>query len=194
MILPLPDTALFTYAILPLLIFFARILDVSIGTMRIIFTARGFRALAPLLGFFEVLIWLVAIEQILTNMTNLWCYLAYGAGFATGTYVGIRLEDRLSVGKVLLRIITKRDATELFTELKNAGFAETAIDADGPAGKVKLIFMVLQRKHVQRALDIVHLRNPKAFYSIEDVRYASEPATGAKMRPSFHFFRWLKRK
>ncbi|MBI2112485.1 hypothetical protein HYT52_03045 [Candidatus Woesearchaeota archaeon] len=90
------DFSWFTHIILPVLIFFARIADVSIGTVRVIFIAKGFKYLAPVLGFFEVLIWLTAIQQVFNNLTNAFTYIGYAAGFATGTYVGIILEEKLS--------------------------------------------------------------------------------------------------
>ncbi len=75
---------LFSYAILPLLIFLARICDVSIGTLRIIFVSKGVKKVAPVLGFFEVLIWIIAISKIMQNLDNYVNYIAYAAGFATG--------------------------------------------------------------------------------------------------------------
>ena len=89
---------IFTFIILPILIFIARVCDVSIGTMRIIFISRGAKILAPLLGFFEILIWLVAIGKVMQNLDNIACYVAYAGGFATGNFVGIRIEEKLAMG------------------------------------------------------------------------------------------------
>ncbi len=96
---------IFNYLILPLLIFLSRVVDVSLGTIRIIFVSKGFKFLSLVIGFFEVLIWLVAINQIWGNFTNIWLYLAYAAGFATGNYVGIWLDEKISLGNVMIRII-----------------------------------------------------------------------------------------
>ncbi|HOQ05094.1 MAG TPA: DUF5698 domain-containing protein, partial [Anaerohalosphaeraceae bacterium] len=85
----------FAWIVLPLLIFIARIADVTIGTIRLIFVARGMKILAPLAGFFEVLIWLVVIGQIMRHLANPLCYIAYAAGFAAGNYIGMMLVDRL---------------------------------------------------------------------------------------------------
>lgn len=94
-----------TWIGLPLLIFFARVFDVSLGTLRIIFTARGRRYLAPLLGFVEVFIWIVIVSQITRGADNLAAYLAYAAGFAAGNYVGIWIDNRLAIGNLILRMI-----------------------------------------------------------------------------------------
>ena len=91
-----PD--LYGWVVLPLLIFVARIMDVSIGTSRVIFVSRGYRVLAAVAGFWEVLIWLLAIGQIMQNLDNPMCYLAYAGGFAMGNYIGITLTNKMSWG------------------------------------------------------------------------------------------------
>ena len=91
------NSQVFAFVVVPILIFAARALDVSIGSVRVIFLARG-RRVAAILGFFEVLIWLVVITQIMQNLSNPVTYIAYAAGFATGTYVGILLEGKLALG------------------------------------------------------------------------------------------------
>ena len=92
----------FTWVVIPVLIFLARILDVSIGTLRLIYVSRGYKTLAPVLGFFEVLIWLAAIRQIMQHVDNPACFLAYALGFASGNYIGMWISEKLSIGKVLL--------------------------------------------------------------------------------------------
>lgn len=167
------DAGVFRWVIIPLLIFTARVLDVSLQTMRIIFISKGRKLLAPLLGFFEVMIWLLAIAQIMHNLTNPLYYFAYGLGFAMGTYVGLRIEERLAIGVVLLRVITQKDATELVGCLRGEEFGVTCIDAEGRSGKVKIIFIVVDRCDLARVIELVRRHNPNAFYSVEDVRGVS---------------------
>src|SRR5690625_2164903 len=97
---------IFSYVILPLLIFIARVCDVTLSTIRILFVMNGKRTIAPILGFFEAFIWLLAIGQIISDVNNIFAYLAYAFGFATGTYVGMYIEEKLAVGMVVLRLIT----------------------------------------------------------------------------------------
>ncbi|MDX2414998.1 MAG: DUF5698 domain-containing protein, partial [Bacteroidales bacterium] len=106
----------FDVVILPLLIFFARIMDVSIGTVRIILVSKGYKKLAPIAGFFEILIWIIAITRIVDNLDNWICYIAYALGFATGNYIGMIIEERLALGYETVRIITKREANNLVQE------------------------------------------------------------------------------
>jgi uncharacterized protein YebE (UPF0316 family) len=164
---------IFTWVVLPSLIFIARIFDVSIGTIRIIFISRGMKHLASLAGFFEVLIWLIAIGQIIKNLTNIACYITYAGGFATGTYVGMYIENKLSVGVVLIRIITKMEADKLVEFFKTADYGVTSINAHGIEGPVKVIYAVIERHDLQDVVKIIKKFNPKAFYSVEDIRYVS---------------------
>ena len=106
-------SSIFSWVILPMLIFFARVLDCSIGTLRIIFIARSKKLLVPLLGFIEILIWLVAIRQIMENLTNVFYYIAYAGGFAMGNFVGICIEEKLAMGKLIFRIITQNNDNAL---------------------------------------------------------------------------------
>ncbi|MDW7725518.1 MAG: DUF2179 domain-containing protein [Candidatus Methanoperedens sp.] len=174
----------FSLIILPVLIFTSRIIDVTFGTLRIIFISRGEKFIAPVFGFFEILIWLLAIAQVMTNLTNVTYYLAYAGGFAMGTFVGIYLEEKLAMGILIVRIITKKEANELVENLKSKGYGVTSFDGQGAIGPVKLIFTTIKRKDVDKVVEIIKRFNPKAFYSIEEVRSASEGIFPVK-KPGF---------
>jgi len=154
---------LFKWVILPLLIFISRMLDVSLGTMRIIFVSKRLKFLAPFLGFFEVLIWLTAINIIMRNLNNVVGYLAYALGFAMGNYIGICLEEKLSVGQAFLRIITKKNATEFINILRAKGFGVTNVRATGKDGKVNIIFMVIDRRDYEKVILLMNQYHPKVF-------------------------------
>jgi len=165
---------LFTYVLLPLFIFFARIADVTLGTFRIIFISRGMKYLSALVGFFEVFIWLLAIGQIFQNLNNFLCYFAYSGGFAGGSFLGVYIADKIAIGKVVLRIITARDSSLLVQELKDRNYGVTTVDAHGALGTVKMVFSIIPRQSLQDVLTLVQSCNPKAFYSVEDVRSVGE--------------------
>jgi uncharacterized protein YebE (UPF0316 family) len=162
------------WVIVPLFIFLARICDVSIATIRVMFVLSGRKNLAPFIGFFEALIWLVAIGQILQNVSNPATYIAYAAGFGMGTYVGMIIEEKLALGQVILRIITQRDASRLLVALQEAGFRITSVDAEGSRGKVNLIFTVCKRKKIPDLKKLIRQYNPNAFYTIENVKFVSD--------------------
>lgn len=160
----------FGYVILPALIFLARIIDVSLGTMRIMFISRGLRYLAPMAGFIESLIWLIAVSQIVQDLSNWITYVAFAGGFATGNLVGMMLESRLALGLVGVRLITQADASELIEHLRAQNFGITSVSATGISGNVRLIFSVIKRSELNTFREIVLTFNPNAFMSIEDVR------------------------
>lgn len=164
----------FTYFIIPVLIFSARILDVSIGTMRVIFISKGYKLFASLCGFFEVLIWIVAITQIIKNLTNPIYYIVYAGGFATGNFVGILIEEKIALGTVLLRVVTKREFSELTEYLKNNNYGVTLLDAKGLYGTVKILFTIIHRNDLEEVVAFIQKVNPQAFYTVEDVRFVNE--------------------
>lgn len=168
------DSWIFTWVMLPGLIFFARILDQSIGTLRLIFLSKGMKYIAPFLGFFEVIIWLLAVGQIMQHLDNWLCYVAYGLGFAAGNFIGITLEERLSIGTSIIRVILSSESPELIAALKSHNFGLTILNAEGAKGKVKVLFSIIRRKEIPVFLSTLHDHHPAAFYTIEDVKEAKE--------------------
>lgn len=165
---------IFTWVILPLLIFFARICDVSLGTLRVIFISKGFKHIAPLIGFFEVIIWLLAIGQVMQNVGNVASYIAYGGGFAAGTFIGMAVEERLSLGNVVVRVITTRDARNLVESLRGQNFGVTTMDAEGASGAVKVILTISRREDLPRAVALIHKFQPNAFFTVEEIKSVKE--------------------
>ena len=155
---------------LPLLIFVARVCDVTLGTMRIIFTSRGMRNVAPVLGFIETFIWIVAVSSIVKHAQNVAAYVGYAGGFATGTFVGMMIENRLAMGTLTVRAIIRRDPKELIETLHQAGFGVTAVDGHGSTGDVKIIYSTVKRADLPAIVDIFHRTLPGAFLSVEEVR------------------------
>ena len=135
----------YTWILIPALIFFARVSDVSIGTIRIVFVSKGLKLLAPLLGFFEILIWLLAMTKVFENLDNWLYFIAYSAGFSAGNYVGLLIEEKLAIGHANLQIITQKPGNELAEKLSEKGFGVTWHEAFGSRGKVTVIYCVIKR-------------------------------------------------
>jgi len=190
------SSELFAWVILPLLIFFCRICDVSLGTIRVIFIAKGMKYIAPAIGFFEVIIWLLAIGQVMNNITNVACYIAYGGGFAAGTLLGMTVEERLSLGTVIVRVISNEDISGLVSFLRERSFGVTITDGEGSKGKVKIILSVIKRQDQEEVLRGIQRYLPRAFYSVEEIRSVAEGVFPEKRssllfnhRDPFGFFR-----
>jgi uncharacterized protein YebE (UPF0316 family) len=179
----------FAYVILPIMIFCARICDVTMGTIRVIFISKGIRYLAPIIGFFEVIIWLLAIGQVMNNLTNIVSYIAYGAGFATGTFIGMYIEEKISLGLTSVRIITKEDPMELMQYLRSHNYGVTSVDGEGGTGRVKMIFTIIRRQDLGHVVSIIKEFHPNAFYSVEEVKSVAEGVFPD--RPSRGVFSWI---
>jgi uncharacterized protein YebE (UPF0316 family) len=190
------ESDLFRWVIIPVLIFTARICDVSINTVRVIYMLNGKRWLSTALGFFESLIWLLAISQILQNVTNPVSYLAYSGGFATGIFVGMLIEERLAIGNVIIRIISQRDAHLMVDNLRDGGYRLTVLDAEGSHGPVSVIFIISRRQEIANITEIVERTNPMAVFTIEGVKRVRDitEVMPPKEPFRFSFFRGMVRK
>lgn len=159
---------------LPLLVFFAELAVVTLSTIRIIFVARGLKTLAPILGVFEVSIWLFAIGQIMQNLSDISCYVAFASGFGVGTYLGIILERRLALGNLMVLITSHRDTEPLIDCLKQANFGVTRLDAQGAMGPVQVIASVIKRKELETVVGHIKRFDDEAFYSVNELQSAEQ--------------------
>ncbi len=153
-----------------LLIFFLRITDVSMGTIRTIMVVRGMRKWAVLIGFVEVTIWVVAISQVMANLNNVWNILGYSGGFATGTFVGMHLENRMALGNVSIDVVSQQKGPEIVAQVHQAGYGATKLAAEGYAGPVSVISLVVPRKKKLAALALISEVDSTAFVTVEDIR------------------------
>ena len=188
------NSSLFSFIVLPMLIFFARIMDVSIGTMRVIFVSRGYKLFAVICGFFEVLIWLIAITQILKNLTNPLYYIAYAGGFATGNFVGMFIEEKIALGNVLVRVVAKKEPVYLIEYLEKNNYGVTLLPAQGLYGAVTILLTIVPRTELEKVISFIREVNPYAFYTVEDVRFVNEENYSFRHAGSLHKNqRFLKR-
>ena len=185
------DIQIYQYIILPLIIFVARICDVSLGTMRIVFISKGKKSIAPILGFFELFIWIVVINEIFKSADGIICYLAYAGGYAAGNFIGMNIEERLAIGSQLIIVFSSKNVNSLQKTLNEAGFGTTVVEGDGSAGKVKILYTIINRKTAEQAKKMLVEFDPMIFYVVEDVRLVKSGIFPPKKHDShFHnFFR-----
>ena len=173
----------FTLFFSALSIFALRILDVSIGTLRIGMLVRGRRALAGVFSFVESLIWLAAAAQVLSNLDSSAKIVAYAGGYAAGTMLGTTLERRMALGNSLVRIVAPLDSPNLSDALRKRGFYATVINGSGRDGDVRISFSVVPRRRVGEVLKLVQETNPKAFVTAEEttpIQMTALPAAGLR--------------
>ncbi len=181
------------WIIMPILICLSRMLDVSIGTVRVIFVSKGLKNIAPILGFFEVLIWIVVVSQVMKNLSNPLYYIAYAGGFAIGTFIGLNIDEKLSIGMVSIRIITDEKTEEIMKVLRSKNFGVTRLRGEGAYGEVDFLFTIADRIHIKDVTNTIKKIDPDIFYEIEDIRSLSDsgifPATRANRQFLMQAFR-----
>jgi uncharacterized protein YebE (UPF0316 family) len=161
---------------IPLLIFLARICDVSIGTLRVITVVRGRKVVAAVLGFFEISIWLVAVSRVLQSTDireSIFLVIAYAGGFSCGTLVGMLIEQRLALGVQIVRAINTDPSVDLAPLLRNEGHMVTEFEGKGAMGPVELCFLVTPRRRASTAIGDILTICPGAFITVGDVRDTS---------------------
>ena len=152
------------------LIFGLRVADMTLDTLRVLVVMRGKKGIAWVLGFFQALIFVVAISSVLKNLDNPLNILGYAAGFATGNVVGMWIEERLAIGHTQLSIVSSRLGTAIAERMRTAGYAVTEIPARGKDGMVSLLNCSVLRRNVDQVHKLVHQVDPAAFITAEDVR------------------------
>mgnify|MGYP000035347946 CR=1 FL=1 len=190
------DNQIFRLVVIPILIFLARIADVSINTIRVIYMLNGKRFVSTVLGFSEALIWLIAISQILQNLDHWVSYLAYAGGFASGIYVGMIIEERLALGNVIVRIITQKDAVKLIDKFREHDYRLTVVDAQGKMGPVNIVFLIIRRQALSEIIELVEKINPQAVLTVESVKSVKYLTNiiPEQQPERYSFFKYLKRK
>jgi len=151
-------------------IFALRVSDMTLDTLRLLFVVRGKKGISWVLGFFQSVIFVIAITSVLQNLDNPLNIIGYAAGFATGNVVGMLIEERLAVGHVKVSIVSSARGASLAESLRTAGFAVTEIPARGKDGMVSMLSVSIRRKDVHRVEKCVREEDAGAFVIAEDVR------------------------
>jgi uncharacterized protein YebE (UPF0316 family) len=178
---------------LPLAIFCARIADVSLGTVRTIAVVKGRILIASLLGFVEVLIWVIAVSNVVNSLTHPLNLIAWAAGFAVGNAVGIAIERKLALGDLVMRVISRGQGAEIAEKLRLLGQPVTEFEGKGRSGPVQLLYLVIDRIDGQRVEKVARAVDPDCVVVSEDVRHASMKLR-PMMTPSTNWRGVLKRK
>jgi uncharacterized protein YebE (UPF0316 family) len=164
---------LFNLVGIPFLIFFAKVIDVGLSTLGLIFTSRGYKKLSALTGIIEISIYLLAISAIIEHITEAWYFIAYASGYAVGTYVGMWIEEKLSIGFMNIRVISKKSPERIIKAFRTSGYKATIYKANSTSHRVYVITTVVRRKDVPGVMDLIRKYDRSAFYSVEDIRDVS---------------------
>jgi uncharacterized protein YebE (UPF0316 family) len=179
---------------LPLTIFLARLVETSLETLRTVYVSRGHQYLSAGVGVIKVAFWLLSTGLVLTNLDNIWGILAYIAGYGVGTIIGMEIEERISIGNVVVRIISGKDPQALMERLKGMGYGITRLEGSGYfSPDVVVLLMIVPRKELSQLIGILKQEYPDLLYTVEDVRKASEDGRifhGKRSTWITRFFGW----
>ncbi len=156
-----------------LIIFFARVVDVSLATFVTVLTVKNKRLLATILGFIDVIIWFLVVKEALSaNMKSLWIAFSYAGGYAIGTFIGTTLSNKLINGKISAQVVVKNDSQEDVDKIRDAGFAVSQINCTGKDNVKKLmLFIELDKKHLNDLKNIINNIDKDAFMVINETKY-----------------------
>ena len=156
-----------------IIIFFARVIGVSLATFVTVLTVKGKRALATIIGFIDVLIWFLVVKEALnTDIKSIWIAFSYAGGYALGTFIGTTLSNKLIDGKISAQVIINSDSINEVEKIRKAGFAVSQIDCTGKDNAKKLmLFIELDKKHLDDLKDIINKIDKDAFMVINETKY-----------------------
>lgn len=150
-----------------------RLIDVSIGALRIQYLVRGRRVVAGVLGFFESLTWVIAAGLVLSSLDQWWKAVAYAGGYGLGTMLGGVLDSLIASGQVFLRVLAPYDTPAVADELRGLGFGATVLNGEGRQGDVRLTILAIPRRRLDEAIKVIKERNPNAFVTVDSISAAS---------------------
>lgn len=175
------------------LIFMLRIVDVSCDTMRVLFAVRGKRLIAGILGFFQALIWIFAVGTAIRYLDSWLHVLAYAAGFASGTMIGIAIEQTVAYGLSAVRIVSRIGGVEIAEALRDRGYGVTEFAGYGREGKVEVVNCVVRRAHLDEVIEIVEKWDSDAFVTVEEPRVLLGGSLASRtFRMASPLDRWMK--
>jgi uncharacterized protein YebE (UPF0316 family) len=152
----------------PLLIFGLRIIDVSLSTLRMLMIMRGRKLIAPMIGVVEVLVWIFAVGNAIRYLESPLHLAGYAGGFATGNYVGLKVEEKLALGTAAVRILSRHGGVEIAEALRERGFGVTEFAGHGREGTVEMVYVVVRRRELPFVFEQVQIWDPEAFITVEE--------------------------
>ncbi|CAN5874858.1 DUF2179 domain-containing protein [soil metagenome] len=174
-----------SYILLPALIFLARVADVTVATVKLMFVVNNARKKAAFLVFFEALITIMALSRIMQDASNILAFVMYAAGFATGTFVGMWIEEKMAYGSMLVRILCKDMPPELLHYLVQNKYRYSLVEANDQEGNTQVLFTVCKRSRLKVFLPALEQIAPQALYTIEGVKQVSQEFLPEKERWSW---------
>jgi len=151
-------------------IFVARVLDMSMATTRTLLVVKGRKLAAASIGFFEAIVYVLALQKVFQTLDNPVNLIVYGFGFSVGNIVGILIEEKMAMGYITVQVITMVQPLELTLSLREQGFGVTVISGEGKQGTRYILQIVLSRKNLSKLKNNIDKWDPAAFITVFDAR------------------------
>lgn len=153
-------------------IFFVKIIEVSLGTIRIVLINKGERTIGAIIGFFEVTIWITLVGKVIADISSdPWKAIAYSLGFACGNYVGSVIEEKLGIGMSEIQVIVlKEDGEKLANAIRDEGFAVTVVEGQGKNFPRNILFMYVKRRKINKALKLIRDNQENAVITVSEAK------------------------
>lgn len=155
-----------------LFIFLARVVDMSLDVLRILMLMRDRRLVAACIGFVEVSVFVLALNEVLKNgLNDPGKVIAYAGGFATGNFIGSLIEERLAMGYLSIQIFPPHEKLDQFiNKMRSEGFGVTSVQGCGRDGERTILFVLIKRKDLNKAINIINKICPDTFFNIADAK------------------------
>lgn len=153
-----------------LFIYFAKVSDVTLTTIRMIMVVKGRRIQAAAIGFVEIIIYIMALGKVLEDLSNPINVLMYATGYATGNYLGIYVEEKMALGSIIAQVIAPGNSMKLAEKLREEGFGVTVAEAYGKDGMQHILNIAMQRKNLHKLYKVLDEYDTKTFVTITDAR------------------------
>ena len=158
------------FLLMPIIVFLLRIGDVSIATIKLLFIVRGYKLIAGIMAFLEVCIWLVATSIVFQHLDNIWNTIAFATGFASGTVLGMTIEQKLGIGHVMVRIFTRYPVEKLSVLLREQNFGATSVQGVGKDGALSVVLVLTSAKKANELTRLIKERDADSVITIDAVR------------------------
>ncbi len=148
----------------------AKIIEVSLGTIRMVLITKGERKIGAFIAFFEVSLWVILVSNVLNNIAeDPLKVIAYALGFSLGNFIGSWIEEKIGIGLSEMNVIVKEEhGLQLANEMRERGYAVTMMHGEGKLHPRSILLMYVPRKKVKRCVDIIKETQESAVITISD--------------------------
>ena len=158
--------------LLCLKIFFARLIDVSLGTVRTIFTIKGRDFIASIIGFIEITVWFLVVKEALNTINNgFFIAFSYAMGFSVGTFIGGKISKKFIKSNLEVQVILSNKSDKIINELHSAGFGVTKLEVSGKNSSSYMLYINIKNNNLDKLKRLINKLDKNAFLVVNETQY-----------------------